>query len=208
VETIMLKAEAREAGKGEAHRARHKGMVPAVVYGHGVKGAKAVSVAGKEMLRLMQTGGARHLVELTVGSKKHRVMIKEIQRDAVKGQPIHVDFYAVSLKEKLHATVPLVVHGAEAVSKAGGIVEHQLHEVEVECLPADLPDALEVHIADIGLGGHVSVGNLTPPKGVKILNDADEVILSIDRPRSEAEAPAAAETKAEPDLVKPKKEEE
>ncbi|MGE5591756.1 MAG: 50S ribosomal protein L25 [Bacillota bacterium] len=208
METTMLKAAAREAGKGAAHRARHEGSVPAVLYGHGVKGGTPIAVPGKELLRLVQTGGSRHLVELTVGSKKHRVMIKEIQHDAVTGQPIHVDFYAVSLKEKIHATVPVVVSGAEAVSKAGGIIEHQLHEVEVECLPADLPDALQVDIAKLGPGAHVSVGDITPPKGVKILNDADEVVLSIDRPRTEEEVPAAAAAKAEPELVKSKKEEE
>lgn len=209
MEAIKLNVEARESGKGAAHLARRLGYVPGVLYGYGVKSATPLQVPVKEFERLIGAGGARHVVEMTLGGKKYQVMIKEIQRDTLRNQPIHVDFYGVSLKEKVHATVALVVHGAEAVAKAGGILEHQLHEVEVECLPTDLPDAIQINIASLGVGDHVSVADIQAPKGVKVLNDSDEVVLTIDHPKAEAEAEGtAAPAKGEPELVKSKKAEE
>lgn len=209
MEKITLQAEVRQSGKGAAHQARHAGFVPAVLYGHGVKESTAIRVNAKDLEKML-IGGSRHVTDLVVGKTKHSVMVKEVQRDAVRGSVLHVDFYGISLKEKVHAEVPVLVRGADAVAKAGGIVEHHLNEVEVECLPADLPDAIEVNITSYHVGDHVSVGDLTAPKGVKILTGAEEVVVSIDRPRAEAEDATAAATadKTQPELVKPKKAED
>ncbi len=202
MEKLGLKAEPREAGKGAAHEARRAGNVPAVLYGHGIKGGTPIQVNAKELDRLLLTGG-RHLAELTLGNQSQSVMIKDVQRDVVKGQVLHVDFYGVSLKEKMHATVPVAVHGMEAVAKAGGIVEHHLHSIEVECLPGDLPDAIEADITLFHAGQHLSVADLKVPKGVKLLANPEDVVVTIDRPQAEAEPAGAA--KPEPDPVKPKK---
>lgn len=213
MQQVGLKAKVRPVGKGEAHRLRREGAIPGVLYGHGVQGLP-IRVDAREFQRVLNTGAGRNnLVELEVdGGDKHTAMIKEVQQDNLRGFPLHVDFYRISLKEKVKASIPLVLAGVEAVVKEGGIVEHQLYEVEVECLPTDLPEHIEVDVSGLRVGHHLTVGGLKAPAGVAILNDPAETVVVIDSPRGEGaeEGEAKGGGPAEPELVagRGKKEEE
>jgi len=200
MEAINLRAETREAGKGPARQARRAGFIPAILYSKG-KEAIPLKVPAREFSRVLSTGAGRNnLIRLQVGGVKgeRMVMIKELQQDPVRGSLLHADLYQVSLKEKIRALVPVAVAGEEVVARAGNIVQHQLREVEVECLPTQLPDHLTVSVAGLRAGEHLSVGDLKAPEGVKILTSPDEIIVAvvaIRRAEEEVEEPEAVEKK-------------
>ncbi len=198
MEAINLQAETREAGKGPARQARRAGFIPAILYGKG-KEALPLKVPAREFSRVLSTGAGRNnLIRLRVagekGENERMVMIKELQQDPVDGSVLHADFYQVSLKEKIRALVPLAVAGEELVARAGNVVQHQLREVEVECLPTRLPDHLTVNVAGLRAGEHLSVGDLRAPEGVKILTPPEEIIAAVVATRHVEDEAGAPET--------------
>lgn len=205
MEQVTMTAEPRPTGKGPARRARAAGYIPAVLYGRG-REAQPLRLPERELVRLLSSPhGKNTLIRLEVPDQKGEpptVMIKDLQLDPVRRRLLHVDLLAVSLREKVHTRVPIRVEGEEVVAKAGGIVQHQLREVEVECLPTAIPDEITAPIAHLGVGDHLNVGDLRPPEGVTILDDPDEVVLAIVAPRAaevekpEAEVPAKGEAPA------------
>lgn len=214
-----LKAEERkESGKGPARRSRSRGEVPAVLYGTGMETC-ALTVKLEELQDVLHsTAGTNVLIDLQVARGKeeenHLVMIKEIQRHPFKNRLVHVDFMKVSRDEKVTTKVPIAFTGDEVSGglKAGGTLQHNLWEVEVECLPADIPEHVSADISDLEIGEHLSVTDLGTPPGVTILNDAEDTILTILAPRilEEAEvveAPAeeeeAASAEEEPEKSAP-----
>lgn len=199
MQPIVLKAASRESGTGAARQVRREGGIPAVLYGHGVDGLP-IRVIARELERVLISAGRHGLVSLQLPGETHAAMIKDLQHDRARATLLHVDFFRVDMKEKVRTSVVIVVRGGEAVHKAGGVLEHQLHEVEVECLPGDIPDHLEVDASQLEIGAHLSVGDLKLPSGVTVLNDPTETILVVGRPQSEeaAEAPTPA---AEPEVI-------
>ncbi|MCL6451548.1 MAG: 50S ribosomal protein L25 [Acetobacteraceae bacterium] len=194
-------AEVRGTGKSEARRLRREGYVPAVLYGHGVPGV-ALKVDQKELARVVQSAGGRSvLVRLQVkgeGGPSRTVMLKELQRHPIRGSLVHCDFYQVSLTERVHVPVPVVLVGEEEAKKAGGMVQHQMREVMVECLPTDIPERFTVDVSALGVGHHVSVSQLEVPPGVRLLSPGDEVVVTVLAPKAEEvpEAPAREEAAA------------
>ncbi|MEO8477229.1 MAG: 50S ribosomal protein L25 [Actinomycetota bacterium] len=202
-----LQAEKRdETGKGVARRLRADGRVPGVLYGHDLD-AVALSVDAREMFHILHgAAGSNALVDLVVDGKEHLALAREIQRDHIHNTLIHIDFLAVSRTEKITANVQVIETGEAAGVKEGGVIEHHLREVAVECFPQDVPDQIEIDISDIELGGMVHVSDLVAPRGVTILTNSQDALLSIITPavlRTEAdlsvpgaegaEAPAEAE---------------
>lgn len=197
-----LDAAVREGGK--PNHLRRAGRIPAVVYGHR-RASQAISVDYAGFQQVLEHG-SNVLIKLTAPSSEDTVMVKEIQRDPVRGHILHVDFLAVAMDEVLTARVPLYVSGDEAVSEAGGIVQHQLREIEVECLPANVPGHITADVAHLKVGDHVVAGDLVLPDGVKLLTPADEVAVTVVAPRvAEAEEAAAAETAEAPVAEEPPK---
>lgn len=200
-----LTIEPREPGRPRRDRAA--GYVPAVVYGRG-RESEAVRIAEKALRDFLAAGGHHHVVTLRRPGDGQALaaVVKEIQRDPVRGRVLHVDFQAVSQDTRIRARVPVVVHGEEQVEKAGAVVQHQLHELEIECLPADLPERIDVDVRGLAPGESVHVRDLVPPKGVEILEDEDAVVASVVIPRAveaalkaeeggaEAEAPASPDS--------------
>ncbi|KPJ97607.1 MAG: hypothetical protein AMK71_13030, partial [Nitrospira bacterium SG8_35_4] len=141
---------------------------------------------------------------------EHPVLIKDYQMDPVSDELLHVDFIEVSLLENVNVTVPLVIIKEPAGVKMGGILEHRMREIEVECLPTQIPEKIEIDAGHIEIGHSLHVSDLTAPEGAKIISDESEVILSVSAPRVEEEAPAegAEAEAAEPELVKAKGKEE
>jgi large subunit ribosomal protein L25 len=186
-----LQAEKRdETGKGVARKLRAAGRVPGVLYGQGVEPV-ALSVDAREMFHILHgAAGANALVDLVVDGNEHLALAREIQRDYIHNALIHIDFLAVSRTETITANVPVVETGEAAGVKEGGVVEHHLREVAVECFPQDLPDQIEIDITEIALGDMVHVSDLVAPQGVTILTNPEDAVLSIITPavlRTEAD---------------------
>ncbi len=196
-----LVAEKREGvGKGVARKLRVAGRVPAVLYGGGMDPVP-LSVDSRELYHLMRTGaGANVLVDLIVDGEKHLALPREIQRDLIKGSYVHVDFLAVRADEQITVSVPVRVVGESPGVKAGGVIEHHLWELQVECLPTDVPEAIEADVSTLEIGMSLRVADLAPPAGARILTALDESVLAVLQPQArvelEEEEAAAAEVEA------------
>lgn len=216
MEKILVKADRRpELGKGGARSLRRAGMIPAVVYSGG--NSFPIKVQGKQMTKLIYSGGGEHslitieLIEDGAKTSEHPVLVKDYQRDPVSEELLHVDFMEVSLEKLVNVTVRLDIVKQPIGIKMGGILQHRLREVEVECLPTQIPDRFEVNAEAIEIGHSLHVSDLQIPEGVRIVTDPSEVILLVSAPAVEEAAtaePAAAATAAEPELVKAKGKEE
>jgi large subunit ribosomal protein L25 len=180
-----LKAERREgSGKGVARKLRAAGRVPAVVYGHG-KDTVAISVDAKDLYHVLHTGaGTNVLIDLVVDGRDNLAMPREIQRDHIRGQFKHVDFLIVSRTEKIAIDVPVRVIGESPGVKAGGVLEHHLWDLHVECLPGDVPEAIDADVSELAVGDSLKVADLVPPKGVAILTPADESVVAVVTPQA------------------------
>jgi large subunit ribosomal protein L25 len=177
---LKLKAEKREeSGKGAARKLRAAGRVPAVLYGHGV-GPMAVSVDAKDLFHILHgSAGTNVLVDLQVDSTQHLSLPREIQRDHVRGRYLHVDFLAVRRDETVTVSVPVHVVGESPGVKAGGVIEHHLWELEVECLPGDVPDGINADVSKLQVGDSLRVADLIPPRGVSVLTPLEESVVSV-----------------------------
>lgn len=212
MKTIELGAERRElASKGERRQLRSAGRIPAVVYG-GKKDAAPLSIDGKSLFQVLKGHGTNVIMNLKVGGSGETVLLKDLQRDFVTHNIVHVDFQRVSMTEKLEVNVPLHIVGeAPGVKLSGGILEHILRELRVRCLPADIPDGINIDVSALQINQGVKVKDLVLPKGVESLIDGGSLVVNIVAPAEEEVAtPAtAAPTGAEPEVIaKGKKPEE
>lgn len=214
MEDILLDAELREElGRGKVHGLREKGFIPAVVYSQGKK-SQALKVSHGALISLVH----QHRIEGVLISLKIKddkkvtsktCLIKEIQYEPVHGDIVHVDFNEISLTKAIKVNIPVVADGESVgVKQEGGSLEHILWEIEIECLPTDIPKEFRIDIAPLKLGDSIHVKDLTAPKGVKILNDPGAIILTVAAPMKEevVAAPVEGEEKAEPEVIKEKKE--
>ena len=195
---LKLVAERREGtGKGVARKLRAAGRVPAVVYGQGMDAA-AVSVDAKDLYHVLHAGGANVLLDLVVDGKGLLALARDVQRDHIHGRFVHVDFLAVSRTEKITIQVPVRVVGESVGVKAGGVLEHHLWEIEAECLPSDVPEAIDADITELQVGDSIKVAQLVAPGGVTILSSEDELVLAVVPPQArEVEEVAAEEAELE-----------
>jgi large subunit ribosomal protein L25 len=207
---LNLSAEERAVtGKGAARKIRQGGRIPAVIYGHG-RESLALTVSSTELEKVLsQTHGGSVLVQLTINGSTTRTLMREIQRHPTKRTPIHVDFLEVHAGERLRVDVPLVLHGSpDGVRNAGGVLEQFLRELEIEVLPRDIPERIEIDVTALKVGNSLHVEDVTV-ENAKILTDRDVTICSVVPPRVEEE-PAPEELEegaAEPELIrKPKAE--
>ena len=189
---------------GKGRQLRRENLVPAVMYGQGMEAA-VLAVPAADMKSFVQHGSINALIDLAVGDNTHTVMIKELQRDRIKDEVLHVDFYAVNLKEKLTTSVPIHLQGEAAGVKAGGVVQYQTREVEVNCLPTEIPDSFDLEISDMEIGDSKTVADLILTGDVEIMTPLTEVVVSIQAPRLEVETETtetdemAPEQEQEPD---------
>lgn len=209
---LTLQAELRaERGTGAAHKLRREGLIPAVVYSKA--GTECLSLPLRETERLVAFAGTGRLVSLAIkrGKKAEKtpVLIKELQRNPIRGEIIHVDFHAIALDKAIATHVPIHLVGAEKRMHDGAFIELFLREAEVSCLPTEIPDGFTVDVSGLVMGASIHVRDLTPPAGVKILTPGDEMVVMAAAPSAvaEPEAPAEAET-VEADVAVEKKEEE
>jgi large subunit ribosomal protein L25 len=179
-----LKAEPREGtGKGVARKLRADGRIPAVVYGQGAD-AMHVTVDAKELFHLLHTdAGMNVLVDLRVNSDQMLAMPREVQRDHIRGTFIHVDFLRIARDEKITVEVPVHLVGESHGVKEGGVVEHHLWNLQLECFPQDVPSAIEADITALGIGDSLKVSDLKIPGNVTVLTPIEETLVSIVHPQ-------------------------
>jgi len=214
MEEILLEAQLREElGRGKVKDLRDAGFIPAVVYGES-KDSLVIKVWRAELLRLIHQHRAENMVvNLKIKDDKKKksrsCLIKEIQYDPVHGDIRHVDFNEISLTKAIRVNVPVEAKGeAVGVKQEGGSLEHILWEIEIECLPTDIPKNIEVDISLLKLGGAIHVKDINFPDKIKVLTDPQAVVLSVAAPMKEEVAAEAVEgeEKKEPEVIKEKKE--
>jgi len=199
-------ASRQGAGKGVARKLRSAGRVPAVLYGHGEE-PRALSVSAHDLgLLIGAVNVGNTIVTLDIeGEGPQDVLLREVQMHPYKPEPLHVDFFHVHAGEKIHVKVPVrLIGNPVGVHTDGGVLDQVLYEVEVECLPGNIPDAVEIDVSNLALGESVRVGDIPAAEGVKFLQDGELPIASIvSSHRPEAEPAAEGET--EPEVVRARK---
>ena len=211
---VILKAQVRtETGKRVAKDLRNQGLVPANVY-KGSKGAVSLQVIKKDLREVLSTkAGENVIITLKISgatdAQDKTVLIKEIQREPIMDEILHVDFGEISLTEMLEVNVPLVSKGeAVGVKVDDGVLEHIMWELQVECLPTNIPEKIDVDVSDMKIGDSIFVKNIVAPEGVKILNDGELIVVSVKAKKAEApKEELAAEGAEAPELIRKKKEE-
>jgi large subunit ribosomal protein L25 len=214
MQTIELRAEKRDlASKGTLSTLRLNGQIPAVVYG-GKKAPENLALNLKNLIQLLKGHGVNVLMNLKLGDGAEVVLLKDVQRDVLSHDVIHVDFQRISMTDHLEINVPLTVTGeAPGVKVGGGIMEHILRNLRVRCLPTDIPDNIPVDVSQLQLNQGIKVKDLLLPKGVESLNDREGLVVNIVAPAAEeaAATPVAGAVVAgtEPEVIaKGKKPEE
>src|SRR5437667_11621972 len=214
----ILEASARDSfGKKEARRTRRGGKVPGVLYGGDGNTATPISVEPKALLRILHSeSGANTLISLKLaGAADARVRVKEYQLDPVTHQLLHADFYRIAMDRAIQVTIPVVVKGEpKGVKQQGGILEFIRREIEIECLPADIPEHVEVDVSELMLHQGIRVRDLPVDPKWTPLSEPEMMLVHVIMPKAE-EAPAAPEAAAataaapaEPEVIKKGKKEE
>src|SRR5579864_2312932 len=201
--SFELVAEFRETqGKGASRRLRHEGKVPAILYG-GQLEARALTLSHQKLaLMLDNERFYSTILSLKVGDQTQAAILKDVQRHPFKNAILHIDFQRVEENEKIRIAIPLHFKGAAVspgVKSQGGIVYHMRNDIEVSCLPKDLPEFIEVDISGLSLNESIHLSQLKIPEGVQLVDLAkeDAAVVAIHSPRAEEPEPVAAAAAAE-----------
>jgi large subunit ribosomal protein L25 len=210
---IVVAAESRtDTGKNVNRRLRTRGLIPGVLYG-AKKEAVPVAVSPKEITSILRSKtGENTLFELEIGGSRRKVILKEFQVEPIKGSLLHADFYEVALDKAIEVSVHIEVVGTPVgVKVQGGLLDFVTRELEVSCLPADIPEKITVDVSELELGKSIRVADVKVPDKVTMLSEPDLVIVHVVAPRAEeevaapaaeGEAAAAAAAGAEPEVIK------
>jgi large subunit ribosomal protein L25 len=208
---IVVTAQSREdTGKNVNRRLRQQGLIPGVLYG-GKHEAVLVAVSPKEVGAVLHSpAGTSTLFDLEYQGKKRKVILKEYQAEPVRGSLLHADFYEVALDKPIKVKVHVELTGTPVgVKVEGGFLDFITRELDIECLPLDIPEKIVVDISSLALGKHMRVSDLAVPPKVRVLTEADIVIAHVVARREEEAAPAAeaaaegeAAAAAEPEVIK------
>ena len=194
---VKLSAEPREgAGKGVARKVRAQGRVPAVLYGPDLE-SRHLSVDARDLWHALHTdAGTNVLISLALDGESYLTMPREVQRDIVRGTLLHVDFLRIRRDVAIQVDVPIHLVGDSAGVKEGGVVEHHLWELRVECLPGQVPESIEADVSALAIGDSLHVFDLRTPQHITVLTPEDETIVSVVPPqvlKLEEEAPPEEE---------------
>ena len=211
MKTIELNVEKRSTtGKNEARRSRVDGRIPGVVYGAG-KPNVSISVGHKELSDVFREGAGENaifLLKLAGSDQSRHAMIRELQRHPVSRKPVHIDFVRVLMDVKVTVSVPIEVVGvAKGVKTDQGILDVVTREIEIECLPADIPAHIAVDVTELAIGDAIRVSELPAMPGVTVVDNPEKVIVHVTHPMREEEPSAAAAEGAvaeptEPEVLK------
>lgn len=215
-ENNLLEAQPREAGnKNDARRVRRSGKVPAVLYGAG-KESLSLTIDPRQVLRILHSQtGHNTIFDLALnGGERSKAMIVDWQYEPIKGALLHIDLKRIAMDQRLTVMVPIVLKGeAAGVKQQGGILEQILREVEVECLPADIPSSIEADVAELVMGRVLRVENLPHGEKLTFLTDANQPVAHVVSIKEEvvaapeAVAAEAGAAPSEPEVIKKGKQE-
>lgn len=208
MEIARLQAEPRQThGTHAARRLRRTGKLPAIIYGHG-EAPEKVAVPVREFSMLVEHGA--RVVELQVDDAKRQVLIKEVQFDYLGIEPVHVDFTRVDLNERVEVRVPLEFRGTPVGVNEGGLLDHDMVDIEVESLVLEIPASIRVNVAELRLGDSLHVKDLELPPNVKAVTPGETLVCSVRAKAAEVEAVAVAaeETSTQPEIIGRKEKEE
>jgi len=195
--TPTIKAEERPTRpKGELRRLRDQGKVPGNLYGGKASGSTPIAVEEKELLVLLRHHPNAVLDLEMAGSDTRPVMVAGVQRDPLTRNVLHIDLREIDLKTPVRTHAPLEPAGESPAEKEGGIVQMLLHELEIECLPADIPDAIPVDVSGLKLGDSLVVRDLKVPPGVLVKTDPSLVVVTVLAPQKDDAEPAEPEANA------------
>lgn len=205
---VEIAAELRAAsGKGVAGQMRLSGLVPCVVYGKGID-TLSLTIGEKDARELLSSSSSGGLIALNVkkdtGADRWPVLIKEVQRHPVKNNVVHIDFHKIALDEEITVEVPIIIVGEDNREQDEGIVQLLLRDLEVQCLPTDIPERIEVNVSELKIGDTVRVEDLSVDEGITVVTSGDEAVVSVVLPTIELEEDEAEEgegTDVEPELV-------
>ncbi len=215
-ENNTLEAQPRVPGtKNDARRVRREGKIPAVLYGAG-KDAAALSVDPRQVLRILHSASGHNTIfDLSLdGDERTKAMIVDWQFEPIKGKLLHIDLKRIAMDQKLTVMVPIVLRGeAAGVKQQGGILEQVLREVEIQCLPGDIPASIEADVSELVFGKVLRVADLPHSEKFKILTDENQTVAHVITvkeevaPAPEAVAAEAGAVAAEPEVIKKGKQE-
>jgi large subunit ribosomal protein L25 len=213
-----LEATARDTfGKNEARRTRREGRVPAVLYGGDGKAATPIAVPPKALLKILHSeSGQNTLISLKLaGAGDTRVLVKDFQIDPITHEVLHADFYRIAMDKLLEVTIPVTVHGEpKGVKQQGGVLEFIRREIVIECLPADIPEHIDIDVSELMLHQGVRVRDIPASPKWQAITEGEAMLVHVIMPKAEevaapADAAAAATaTPAEPEVIKKGKKEE
>lgn len=206
---VSVIARPRPAAKGSARKARRRTAVPAVLYGRGRPNV-SVEIGTRDLRRILSTeAGENVVIDLSIEGQTaavETVMVKQIQIHPVTHAPIHADLIRIDVTQTVRVKVPIILQGIAAGTAEGGILQHVLREIEVECLPTAIPSSIDLDITPLAIGKLIHVSEVALPPGVRVLDDPDSTVVTVTAPKAEEEAPAAAAGPAEPERIGEKKE--
>jgi large subunit ribosomal protein L25 len=211
MKTIEITVEKRQSrGKNEARRTRQAGKIPAVVYGAG-KDTVPITVNVRSLADAFRGGAGENAIFLLklgdTGETRH-AMIREFQRDPVSRRPVHLDFVRVLMDTKIRVRVPVEIVGvARGVKTDAGILDFVTREIEIECLPGNIPEHLPLDVTELGIGDALRISELKAPEGVEVVDDPEKVIVHVAHPAAEevaapVEAEAVEGEAAEPEVLR------
>jgi large subunit ribosomal protein L25 len=187
-------------GKGAVRKLRAAGRIPAILYGQG-RESVPLTIDPRALEKVLKTGGANALLDLTVEGRSDLgspvALVKELQRHPIRGTILHADLYQVDLTKTVEVEVPIHLLGKAKGIDFGGILEHSLREVALECLPRSIPASIEVDVSNMEIGDVIHVRDLTLPAGVSLLSDPDLGVVHVALPAAE-ETPVVAAAEAAP----------
>lgn len=184
MEQKTLQAENRtELRSAASRRLRRAGRIPAVIYGS--HDALSISLDAHEFRRQFRVISESQIIRLTVDGTDHDVLIKDYQEDLISGDIEHIDFYEIEKGRMLRTNIAVHIEGSAIGAREGGILEHLLHSIEIECLPKDIPENLSVNVEELDIGDSLHVSDIPVPDGVKVLNSPEQVVALVGAARAE-----------------------
>jgi large subunit ribosomal protein L25 len=208
--SFTVKAEKRDVfGKNASRRLRKQGLIPAVLYGEGKETVSLVLEKKDVILILKSDSGENTIFKVAFDAKAQDAMFKDIQIDVVTDELIHADLVQISMDKAIRVNVPVLLQGdAVGVKTEGGFVDFMTREIEVECLPGNIPESIKVDISPLHLHQSLKVGDIAAPEGVRLINDPASVVVLISMPHKEEEVAKPVEEgvvaaePTEPELIK------
>ena len=181
---ILSVVERTEFKKGPAKKLRSEGLIPAVVYGH--TDPLHISVNAREFSRKFKVVTENTIITLKLGDKDIEVLVKDIDEDIVTETVKHIDFYEFERGKTLKTHVPVRLTGNSIGAKEGGILEQKLSQLEIECLPKDLPESIEIDVTDLAMGDSVHIGDIKVAEGINIHHPETQTVVVVAAPKAEA----------------------